>query len=282
MDTTRRFARRTRLALAAATALASAALLTPAASAAITDHAGPASGAKPTVVLVHGAWADGSGWNAVTKRLQRDGYPVVAPANPLRGVANDSAYINSVLKSIEGPIVLVGHSYGGTVITNAAADNPNVKALVYIAAFVPDQGELQGELLGKFPGSEINDAINPVPYTLADGTGGTDLYLKPDKFRPVFAADVSRSDAALMAAAQRPFTAAGFEEPTRTAAWHTIPSYGLVATNDKAIPPALQRWEYERAGFEKVVEAQGASHVPFISQPGSTVNLIKDADRATR
>ncbi|MEV7287094.1 alpha/beta fold hydrolase, partial [Streptomyces sp. NPDC093252] len=165
---------------------------------------------------------------------------------------------------------------------NAATGNPNVKALVYIAAFVPDTGELQGELLAKFPGSLINDAISPAPYTAPDGTTGTDLYLKPDKFRAAFAADVPRRQAALMAAAQRPFTAAGFEEPTRTAAWHTIPSYGLVATNDKAIPPALQRWEYERAGFEKVVEARGASHVPFISQPDSTVNLIKHADHATR
>ncbi|MEU9337107.1 alpha/beta hydrolase [Streptomyces sp. NPDC048290] len=279
---TARLSRRTKLAVATATAIASAAFLTPAASAALGDHGTPASGTKPTVVLVHGAWADGSGWNKVTQRLQNDGYKVIAPANPLRGVAGDSAYIASVLRNIDGPIVLAGHSYGGTVITNAATGNANVKALVYIAAFVPDTGELQGDLLAKFPGSLINDAINPQPYTNPDGTTGTDLYLKPDKFRAAFAADVSRSEAALMAAAQRPFTAAGFEEPTRSAAWHTIPSYGLVATDDKAIPPALQRWEYERAGFEKVVEARGASHVPFISQPTSTVNLIKHADHATR
>ncbi|WP_329156877.1 alpha/beta hydrolase [Streptomyces sp. NBC_01717] len=267
---------------AGAAATAAAAVLVSTASAAPAPLQLHTDAAKPTVVLVHGAWADASGWNGVSERLQDDGYRVVAPANPLRGVANDSSYIASVLKSIEGPIVLVGHSYGGTVITNAAAGNPNVKALVYVAAFVPDKGELQGDLLGKFPGSEIPDAINPVPYSTADGTTGTDLYLKADKFRSAFAGDLPVSTTRLMEASQRPFTAAGFEESTTAAAWHDIPSFGLVAGADKAIPPALERFEYERAGAKKVVEVPGASHVVFISHPGITTKLIEQADAATR
>ncbi|MEV6654168.1 alpha/beta hydrolase [Streptomyces sp. NPDC051219] len=276
-----RYIRRRKFAVAAAAAVVGAAIVAPTASATISPEKS-SSGPKPTVVLVHGAWADGSGWNAVSERLQDDGYPVVAPANPLRGVANDSIYINSVLKSIKGPIILVGHSYGGTVITNAAAGNPNVKALVYIAAFVPDKGEFQGDLLNKFPGSEIPDAIIPVPYSTADGTTGTDLYLKPDKFRSAFAGDLPQSTTRLMQAAQRPFTAAGFEEPTTAAAWHDIPSFGLVAAADKAIPPALQRFEYKRAGAKAVVEVAGASHVAFISHPRITTKLIERADAATR
>ncbi|MEU6198640.1 alpha/beta hydrolase [Streptomyces sp. NPDC047061] len=286
-----RFTLRSKSAVAAGAAVLGAAVLTPSASASVSGPASTSasqqrsssgSAVKPTVVLVHGAWADGSGWNGVAKRLQHDGYPVIAPANPLRGVANDSAYISSVLKSITGPIILVGHSYGGTVITNAAAGNTNVKALVYIAAFVPDKGELQGDLLNKFPGSEIPDALNPVPYSTADGTTGTDLYLKPDKFRSAFAGDLPESTTRLMQAEQRPFTAAGFDEPTTAAAWHDIPSFGLVAGADKAIPPALQRYEYERAGAKAVVEVPGASHVVFISRPGITTRLIERADAATR
>ncbi|MFI1864674.1 alpha/beta fold hydrolase [Streptomyces jumonjinensis] len=173
--------RRALIAAVAATAAAAAAVLTTTANAAsTTSHQArkDADGAaKPTVVLVHGGFADASAsWSGVIKRLQRDGYPVIAPANPLRGLAGDAPYLASLLKSVKGPVILAGHSYGGAVITNAAAGNPNVKALVYVAAFVPAEGEQLIGLLGKYPGSEMPDAINEVPFTGPGGTTGTDIY----------------------------------------------------------------------------------------------------------
>ncbi|MFE7569141.1 alpha/beta fold hydrolase [Streptomyces sp. NPDC057539] len=223
---------------------------------------GAQGAAKPTVVLVHGGFADASAsWNDVIKRLQRDGYPVVAPANPLRGLSSDAPYLAGLLKSIKGPVILAGHSYGGAVITNAAAGNPNVKAPVYVAAFVPDEGEQLIGLLGKYPGSEIPDAINEVPFTGPDGTTGTDIYLKADKFRSAFAADLPRSVTDVMHAAQRPAAATHLTDPTRAAAWRDIPSWGPVAAADKAIPPALQRWEYDRANMRGQIEVRGL-HTP--------------------
>jgi pimeloyl-ACP methyl ester carboxylesterase len=244
-----------------------------AASAAATDH-----GAKPTIVLVHGGFADASGWNAVIDRLQHDGYKTIAPANPLRGIPTDAAYINSVLKSIDGPIVLVAHSYGGAVITNAAVGVDNVKALVYIAAMAPDEGEKLVDLFGKFPGSQIPDSVREVPYTGADGSTGVDLYLKPDKFRTAFAADLPVSTTRLMQATQRPFAASSYTDVTAGAAWRTIPSWAVVATEDKAIPPALERFFYKRAKSH-VYEAKGSSHVPMMSQPGLVTRVITDAAR---
>ena len=180
--------------LAAGAALAgSAALATGPLGAAAAAGAGRKSHAKPTIVLVHGGYADSSCWNDTIKELQHKGYTTIAGSNPLRGVATDAPYIASLLDSINGPVVLVAHSMGGTVITNAAAGKSNVKALVYIAAFVPDVGESQGELIGKFPGSEIQAVSVPVPYTKPDGTQGTDLYLSTDG-QAAFAADVLRSD----------------------------------------------------------------------------------------
>ncbi|MEU9876063.1 alpha/beta fold hydrolase [Streptomyces phaeochromogenes] len=268
--------------VAAGTAGAAAAvLLTTSASAAPTST--PKDAAKPTVVLVHGGFADASAsWNDVIKQLQKEGYPVVAPANPLRGLPTDAPYLASVLKAVKGPVILAGHSYGGAVITNAAAGNPNVKALVYVAAFVPDKGEQVGELLGKYPGSEIPDAVDPVPFPNQDGSTGSDLYLKADKFRSAFAGDLPVSVTNVMHAAQRPFSASSLTDVTQAAAWHTIPSWGLVATSDKAIPPALQRFEYQRADARGTVEVRGASHSVMISHPEAVTKLIERADRGTR
>lgn len=183
-----------------------------------------------------------------------------------------NANLASVLKSIQGPIVLVGHSYGGAVITNAAVGIPNVKALVYIAAMAPDEGEKLEDLFAEYPGSLILDSTQQVPYP-----GGVDLYLKPDKFRAAFAADLPESTTRLMQAGQRPFAASSFSDTTTGAAWHTIPSWALVATQDKAIPPALERFFYKRA--KSHVYDVAASHVPMISHPGLVTRIIQDAAR---
>lgn len=239
------------------------------------------SNPKPTIVLVHGGYADSSCWNDTIQKLQRKGYTTIAGSNPLRGVTTDAPYIASLLDSIGGPIVLVAHSMGGTVITNAAAGKSNVEAEVYIAAFVPDVGESQGELIGKFPGSEIEAVSVPVPYTKPDGTTGIDLYLSPAG-QAAFAADLSPATFRLLQATQRPFDVDSFTQPTQAAAWRTIPSWGLVAGKDKTIPPALQRFMYQRANARKVVEVSSSSHVAMISHPQITADLIENAARATR
>lgn len=270
---------RRRVIAASAAAAASAAVLSPSSATAATGRR-PAPGAKPTIVLVHGGYADSSCWNGVIQELQSKGYTTIAGSNPLRGIPTDAPYIGSLLDSISGPVVLVAHSMGGTVITNAAAGKNNVKALVYIAAFVPDVGETQGELINKFPGSEVLPVSVPVPYTKPDGTTGTDLYLSKDG-QAAFAADVSTATFRLLQATQRPFDADSFTYPTQAAAWRTIPSWGLVAGRDKAIPPAAERWMYSRANFRKVVEVPTSSHVAMISHPKTTARLIEDAARAT-
>lgn len=246
--------------------------------------AGASSGSsapKPTIVLVHGGYADSSCWNATIQELQNKGYTTVCGSNPLRGIPTDAPYIGSLLDSISGPIVLVAHSMGGTVITNAAAGKSNVKALVYIAAFVPDVGETQGELITKFPGSEVGPVSVAVPYAKADGTTGTDLYLSKDG-QAAFAADIPTSAFRVLQATQRPFDADSFIYPTTAAAWKTIPSWGLVAGQDKAIPPACERWMYSRANARKVVEVPTSSHVVMLSHPGIVADLITDAAKAIR
>ena len=270
--------RRSVLAGGAAVA-ASAALLTPAAASAATATASSANPAKPTIVLVHGGYADSSCWNATIQELQQAGYTTVCGSNPLRGIPTDAPYIGSLLDFIGGPIVLVAHSMGGTVITNAAAGKANVKALVYIAAFVPDVGETQGELITKFPGSEVEAVSVPAPYTKADGTTGTDLYLSKDG-QAAFAADIPAAAFRVLQATQRPFDADSFTYPTTAAAWKTIPSWGLVAGQDKAIPPACERWMYSRAKARKVVEVPHSSHVAMISHPEIVADLIRDAAEA--
>lgn len=263
---------------AGAAAAGSAALI--ASSPAATAAQSSTPKVKPTVVLVHGGYADSSCWNSVILKLQREGYTTIAGSNPLRGIPTDAPYIASLLDSIKGPVVLVAHSMGGTVITNAAAGKSNVKALVYIAAFAPDVGETQGELITKFPGSEVEPVSVGVPYTKADGTTGIDLYLSKDG-QAAFAADVSTETFRLLQATQRPFDADSFIFPTTAAAWRTIPSFGLVAGRDKAIPPAAERWMYSRAKFRKVVEVRSSSHVVMISHPQAVADLILDAARAT-
>ena len=271
--------------LAAGAAVAgSAALITGAAGTAdaATAPAGTSkekSKVKPTIVLVHGGYADSSCWNATIKELQHKGYTTIAGSNPLRGIPTDAPYIASLLDSITGPVVLVAHSMGGTVITNAAAGKTNVKALVYVAAFVPDIGETQGELITKFPGSEVEPVSVPVPYTKADGTTGTDLYLSKDG-QAAFAADIPTADFRVLQATQRPFDADSFTFPTTAAAWKTIPVWGLVAGQDKAIPPACERWMYSRANARKVVEVPGSSHVVMISHPKAVAELILDAAKS--
>ena len=250
-------------------------LLTFPLSAAGAAHGDPKSaGPKPTIVLVHGGWADASSWNAVTQRLQDDGYTVIAPAIPLRGVRTDSAYLSSVLATITGPIVLVGHSYGGVLITNAATGNPNVKALVYVAAFAPDLGETVGQLLAMNPGSQAA----PPNLTFRPYPGGADVYITPSAFRKVFCADLPAKTAAVMAANQRPIEAAALGEPSGEPAWKTIPSWYLVASNDQAIPPATERFMAKRAGVTTVEIA--SSHVAMISHPGAVTDLILAAAHA--
>jgi pimeloyl-ACP methyl ester carboxylesterase len=235
----------------------------------------PSSGGpKPTIVLVHGGWADASSWDKVARRLQEHGYTVIAPANPLRGGQHDSAYLSSVLETISGPIVLVGHSYGGVVITNAATGNPNVKALVYVAAFAPDEGETVGQLLAMNPGSEAA----PPNLTFRPYPGGVDVYITPSAFHSVFCADLPAKTAAAMAATQRPIDAAALSEPSGVPAWKTIPSWYVVASNDEAIPPATERFMAKRAGATTVEIA--SSHVAMISHPKAVTDLILDAARA--
>jgi pimeloyl-ACP methyl ester carboxylesterase len=236
--------------------------------------------AEPTVVLIHGAFADASSWSAVVERLHRQGHRVLAPALPLRGLASDSACIRSVLDSVTGPVVLVGHSYGGAVISQAAADAPQVEALVYIAAFVPDIGESALQLTEKFPGSTLGQATATRYYPLPDGSRGEELVIKKDLFREQLAAGVPRTTAQVMATGQRPITLAALREPATAAAWKRIPSWYLVATEDRNIPPAAEHWMAERARSRTVTVR--APHAAAVSDPGPVTGLILRAVRSVR
>jgi pimeloyl-ACP methyl ester carboxylesterase len=232
---------------------------------------------KPTVVLVHGAFAESSSWNGVVSRLLAEGYPVIAAANPLRGLKSDASYVASVLDSISGPVILVGHSYGGMVISVAAAGKRNVKALVYVAGFAPDVGESAFTLSEKYPGSTLGSALAP-PVPLPDGN--KDLYIQQAKFFEQFAADVPASEAAVMAATQRPVTEAALNEPVGTPAWKTIPSWFVYGGADKNIPAAVIAFMADRAHARKVVPIDNASHVVMISHPDAIARLIGDASAA--
>jgi pimeloyl-ACP methyl ester carboxylesterase len=229
---------------------------------------------KPTIVLEHGAWADGSSWSGVVTRLQKDGYTVDVPPNPLRGPDSDSAYLASYLATVPGPIVLVGHSYGGFVITNAATGDKNVRALVYVDAYIPAQGDTINSLTAQFPGSQITPAaLNFVP-----SPGGiTDVYIKPSLFRGILANDLPASQAAELAATQRPIAATALTEVSGPPAWTSIPSWAVIGTADHAIPPAAQEFMASRANA--TVTKINASHLSLISHPGEVTNVIEEAAR---
>jgi pimeloyl-ACP methyl ester carboxylesterase len=232
---------------------------------------------KPTIVLVHGAWADGSSWNPVSTELQSQGFTVLTPPNLLRGVAGDAAYVASFLaQRTTGPVVLVGHSYGGVVITNAAAQTPNVVGLVYVDAFIPDVGESVMDLAAQATDSLLGPALRPAQYsTGAGGQPGTELYIDPASFHEVFCADLPEKTAAIMAVSQRPGDATGFGEKTQAAAWKTLPSWAVIGTADKVVGVTGLRLMAGRAGAKSV--AVDASHVAMISQPKIVADQIRTA-----
>ena len=233
---------------------------------------------RPTIVLVHGAWDNATSWDAVATRLRERGYTVATPDNPLRSLKRDSGTIADFLRHISGPIVLVGHSYGGAVITNAATGNLNVKALVYIAAFAPESKETVLGLIAHRPGSMLPLALVPRPFVAPDGTVGVDTRINPLLFRSVFAQDVTRERAAAMAAGQHPAALPAGSQPSGPPAWKRIPSWFLVASRDRVIPPAVERFMAARAGSHKVEVS--ASHAAHVSQPGATTDLVIAAAKA--
>jgi pimeloyl-ACP methyl ester carboxylesterase len=235
---------------------------------------------KPTIVLVHGAWADASGFAAEIRALRDRGFSAIGFANPLRGLADDATYLGDFLRSLPGPIVLVGHSYGGAVTSVAATGNEQVKALVYFSGWMPDEGESIAQVLEQSSeGSLAGAAIRPLQIAgIAGGEGGQDLYLDREEFHAAFAADLDRDTSDVMAATQRPWTGAAFGEPSGPPAWKTIPSWYLLCTEDKAIPPTLQRFMAERANAR--IQEVSASHASMVSQPEAATQLILRAAEA--
>jgi pimeloyl-ACP methyl ester carboxylesterase len=232
---------------------------------------------RPTIVLVHGAWADASGFAAEIRALRDRGFRAVGFANPLRGLADDARYLADYLGSLAGPLVLVGHSYGGAVISVAASGNGQVKALVYFSGWMPDEGESIAQIFeARGQESLVGPAITPLPFTGRDGgEAGQDLYLDAGQFHAAFAADVDRDTSDVMAATQRPWSGAGFYEPSGRPAWKTVPSWYLLCTEDKAIPAATQRFMAERA--QARITEVAASHVSMVSQPEAATQLILEA-----
>jgi pimeloyl-ACP methyl ester carboxylesterase len=238
------------------------------------------SEAQPTVVLVHGAFADAAGWNGVITRLRAQGVPVTAPANPLRGISADSAYIAAVLEQIEGPVLAVGHSYGGAVITNAATDAKNVVGLVYVAAFAPEEGETLGAAEAGSKDSVLSTALVPRQYPTGNGGSATEFSIDPAKVAEAFAGDLSEQDAALIGVTQRPVAELAFSEPSGPPAWKDRPSWAVVATGDRAAGADVTRSMAERAGAT-ITEVEG-SHVIMISQPQAVTDVILEALAAVK
>ena len=231
---------------------------------------------KPTIVLVHGAFSESASWNGVIRLLHTAGHRVIAASNPLRTLTSDAAAVADLLASIQGPIVLAGHSYGGAVITNAARDIANVKALVYVAALAPDTGETTPDLLGRYPGATVGEHVYEVP--LSDGTA--DAYVHQNAYRQHFCADLSAEQAALDAATQRPFNTAAFNEPSGEPAWKTLPSWFIYPELDLAVPAQTFRFMAERAGARATIEVPGASHALPASQPDAVADCILAAASA--
>lgn len=264
--------RRTQLlVLAAATALLASVAIGTGAATGTTARA--AAGPRPTIVLVHGGWADSSGWDAEITTLTGLGYPVVTIANPLRSLTSDSDYVRARLEQISGPIVLVGHSYGGAVITNGARGVSNVKALVYVAAFAPAEGESLAT--DQYPGTHIDPSkldVVPVPNPAAPGGQDVDLYIKPADFRDIFAGDVSPRESMLEAATQRPFANTAFTQPSGAPAWATIPSWDLISLDDHAISPAGQMFMAQR--MHAHITTVHSAHDIMISHPAAVDQII--------
>jgi pimeloyl-ACP methyl ester carboxylesterase len=233
----------------------------------------------PTALLVHGAFADAASWSGVIAELQNHGIPVVAPPNPLRSLASDAAYIASVAAQIEGPVVLVGHSYGGAIIT-VAGTAENVVGLVFVAAYVLEEGESLGELQGRFPDSPLGSSLKQATYPVEGGDPAVEVTIVPEAFPSVFAADVPADVTKVLAVAQRPLAAGAFTETASAAAWKTKPSWALVAAADQAINPEVERFGAKRAGAT-ILEVEGASHAVAVSRPKLVAELIRDAVRAT-
>jgi pimeloyl-ACP methyl ester carboxylesterase len=230
----------------------------------------------PTVVLVHGAFADASSWNGVVELLQARGVKVTAPANPLRGIAIDSAYIAGVLDETPGPVLAVGHSYGGAVISNAATDAKNVVGLVYVAAFAPDEGEVLGQITAGSKDSVLDTALVPFHYPSPDGgEPAVEFAIDPAKFRDAFAADLPAEQTAVMAATQRPVAEAAFSEPSSAPAWKRLPSWAVVGSSDTAAGADVVRSMAKRAGAT-ITELE-ASHVVMISKPEPVTDVILEA-----
>jgi pimeloyl-ACP methyl ester carboxylesterase len=236
----------------------------------------PQDGSQPTVVLVHGAFAESASWNGVIRRLQDQGYTAIAAANPLRSLSGDAQFLASILESIEGPVVLVGHSYGGSVISNGALGNENVKALVFVAAFAPEEGESIGELSGRSPGSTLGETLESV--RLSDGT--TDLYIRQEMFHQQFAADAPAEQAALDAVTQRPLRDVAQNEGSGPPAWKSVPSWFVFPELDKNIPIEAHRFMAERAQAREVVEIDGAPHAVGVSHPEEVADVILRAIKA--
>ena len=266
----------------AAVIVATAGLVIPlsqSASARTAEAAAEGDGPKPTIVLVHGAWADTSSWDGVIQRLQADGYTVYAPPNPLQGLAYDPAYLADFLHSISGPIVLVGHSYGGAVITNAATGDPQVKALVYVDAFVPAQGQTLAQLLAASPGTcAVPANLNVVPFPGAP-SGVGDAYIKQSVFPSCMANGLPATEANVLAVTQLPLSTIALTQQTGVPAWQTIPSWAVVGTADHAIPLALQL-AMASAAHAHITEVD-APHLSMISNPGTVTDVILQAVRAT-